>query len=215
MPRAVSFKSLPEACAVIKEMQGSGLPMGRGVPRRRARRAGRDPGGADGPARGSAPGGDGRARDGRAPQRRLQPLAVERAGADRALGAQDPPFQPTSGARRFREVRRRTRPMGVFADRNSVDKNPLRRLHIRKPKPGRQRPFPADTKLVTLPTIQLDSKGQCACREGAAATSRCRGPHHAKRITMLQREAPDNPAGVSTNGARTASGNESGPKPLG
>ncbi len=181
MPRAVSFKSLPEACAVIKEMQGSGLPMGRGVPRRRARRAGRDPGGADGPARGSAPGGDGRARDGRAPQRRLQPLAVERAGADRALGAQDPPFQPTSGARRFPEVRRRTRPMGVFADRNSVDKNPLRRLHIRKPKPGRQRPFPADTKLVTLPTIQLDSKGQCACREGAAVTSRCRGPHHAKR----------------------------------
>ena len=34
-----------------------------------------------------------------------------------------------------------------------------------------------------------------------------------KAQTMLQREAPDNPAGVSTNGARTASGNESGAKP--
>ena len=55
--------------------------------------------------------------------------------------------------RRFREVRRRTRPMGVFADRTSIERILFARLHSREPNPGSQHPFPADTKLVTLPCV--------------------------------------------------------------
>ena len=53
--------------------------------------------------------------------------------------------------RRFREVRRRTRPMGVFLRPHFDGSYPLRRLQSRKPKPGRQAPLPADTNLLTLP----------------------------------------------------------------
>jgi transposase-like protein len=53
--------------------------------------------------------------------------------------------------RRFREVRRRTRPMGVFQDRTSMDRILFRRLHTRKPEPGSAYPFLPDTKHLTLP----------------------------------------------------------------
>jgi len=66
--------------------------------------------------------------------------------------------------RRFREVRRRTRPMGVFADQTSRrpnlnGKNTVRCVHTRKPITRSQYPFSADTKLVTLTMMAPDRVG--------------------------------------------------------
>ena len=47
--------------------------------------------------------------------------------------------------RRFREVRRRTRPMGTFQDRTSMDRILMRRLHSPKQVSGNQCPNPGDT----------------------------------------------------------------------
>ena len=69
MPRTVTIRSLPMAFAVIKEMQGQDCDWGEDY-----RAAGRAAlaeilEGQIGLARGSAPGGDGRARGGRPPPR--------------------------------------------------------------------------------------------------------------------------------------------------
>ena len=47
--------------------------------------------------------------------------------------------------RRFLDVRRRTRPMGVFQARTSMGPHPLRRLHARKQNAGNPNPSPSDT----------------------------------------------------------------------
>ena len=54
--------------------------------------------------------------------------------------------------RRFREVRRGTRPMGVFQDRTRRDRI-LFALHTRKRKPGSPYPLLPDTNLLTLPPV--------------------------------------------------------------
>ena len=63
--------------------------------------------------------------------------------------------------RRFREVRRRTRPMGTFQDRTIHGSHPVRRLHPRKQVTGRQYPFPADTEQLTLPVNSRPVLGHC------------------------------------------------------
>jgi len=105
MARTVTIRSLPEAFAVIKEMQGQDYQWGEDY-----RAAGRF-------------------------ARRWQgayPKAVAglRNDLDELLACfafKDPSWRKASRTtnpieRRFREVRRRTRPMGVFADRTSIER---------------------------------------------------------------------------------------------
>lgn len=53
--------------------------------------------------------------------------------------------------RRFREVRRRTRPVGVFQDKTSMDRILFAVFIHENRSQGVQLPFPADTNLLTLP----------------------------------------------------------------
>ena len=54
--------------------------------------------------------------------------------------------------RRFREVRRRTRPMGVFSDRTSMERILFAVFHHENQNQGVSTPSPADTNLLTLPS---------------------------------------------------------------
>ena len=112
MPRAATTKRLPGAFRMMKAMQAQGIEWGEDCRRRRPGLEG-CPGGADGGGGGASSGGDGTAGRGR-------PGAVK-AGLLAAMNAQRG-VKARSAARRFREVRRRSRPMGVFQDRTSMDR---------------------------------------------------------------------------------------------
>jgi len=53
--------------------------------------------------------------------------------------------------RRFREVRLRTRPIGVFSDRSAMDRILIAVFNHENQHQGVSTPFPADTNLLTSP----------------------------------------------------------------
>jgi hypothetical protein len=57
--------------------------------------------------------------------------------------------------RRFREVRRRTRPMGVFSDRTGMDRILFAVFPHENRNQGISTPFPLDTNLLTSPLRAL------------------------------------------------------------
>ena len=83
--------------------------------------------------------------------------------------------------RRFREVRRRTRPHGRLPRSNLHGPHPLRRPHPRKLKPGSANPLLPDTNLLTLP-----------------------GPRSVIAVSRIARRGPANHAMVNGDATRSS-----------